>query len=137
MESIPECDAALGSANQALGLRIGALFGILCTSALGVAVPFVCRVADLAAISYVRAFAGGVVLATGARSICDAQYGLRQTSEHAFVFKVPRCTCPWLQMLSALRLLSVAAVPAPSNPMTLLHTVTSLCRLCAHPGRRH
>lgn len=65
MSAVPDCNAALGSADEALGLRIGALFGILLTSALGIAVPFVCSIADLPAISYVRAFAGGVVLATG------------------------------------------------------------------------
>ena len=52
--------------NSLLGLRIGGLFGILVCSSIGVAIPFVVNVEKRSSLFFLlRAFAGGVVLATG------------------------------------------------------------------------
>ena len=49
-----------------LGLRIGALFGILAVSAVGVMIPYFTYTAKLHSVFFLlRAFAAGVVLTTG------------------------------------------------------------------------
>ena len=52
--------------NSLLGLRVGGLFGILVASAIGVTIPFLANVEKHGTLFFLlRAFAGGVVLATG------------------------------------------------------------------------
>ena len=49
-----------------LGLRIGALFGILAVSAVGVSIPYFAYTVKLNSLFFLlRAFAAGVVLTTG------------------------------------------------------------------------
>ena len=59
-----------------LGLRIGGLFGTLVASAMGVIVPFLANVEKRGTLFFLlRAFAGGVVLATGEHVCCLAWPG--------------------------------------------------------------
>ena len=49
-----------------LGLRIGALFGILAVSTVGISIPYFAYTVKLNSLFFVlRAFAAGVVLTTG------------------------------------------------------------------------
>jgi hypothetical protein len=63
----PELPACYSPGDQGLlGLRIGALFGILVVSTIGVCIPFFTYKAKLNSVYFLlRAFAAGVVLTTG------------------------------------------------------------------------
>ena len=61
------CAATSIDNNTMLGLRLGGTFGILFVSAFGVALPYFTSVARFDSLIFLlKAFAGGVVLATGA-----------------------------------------------------------------------
>ena len=60
-----ECGAGLADQNAILGLRVGALFAILGTSAIGGFLPLLLKFRNLNALFFLgTCFAAGVVLAT-------------------------------------------------------------------------
>lgn len=64
LSQYPTCLAP--GANGLLGLRLGALFGILAVSTIGIAIPYFTYTVKLGNIFFLlRAFAAGVVLTTG------------------------------------------------------------------------
>lgn len=63
-----KCAAVYLHAGELLALRLGGLVAILVAGSVGVALPFFTNVARLHNVLFLmRAFAGGVVVATGAR----------------------------------------------------------------------
>ena len=61
-----ECSATSIDSNEMLGLRLGGIFGILLVSSLGIALPYFTNFARFSTLIFMmKAFAGGVVLATG------------------------------------------------------------------------
>ncbi len=59
-------DCLAPGAEGMLGLRIGGLFGILVSSAVGVMIPYFAYSKELKSLFFLlRAFAAGVVLTTG------------------------------------------------------------------------
>ena len=64
-----ECSATSIDSNEMLGLRIGGMFGILLVSSLGIALPYFTKFERFSTLIFMmKAFAGGVVLATGTTS---------------------------------------------------------------------